>query len=211
MVSFLLGGNKTFEVLDFPYYFSEITEIVYRDNEFLQDSFNVLSDLRLALEENGLEPILDDSLRNEESAIIIAEFISLDSSLSIPLSEDGISVSAEGNSISLVDIGEIDRSGGILFHLKSVRGGNHQLFILADNLPSLENGIALLINGGLDPCVLHPSTAFCGPETLVSPTLEETEEEPPTLQIEPTEAEGSIETPEDTPQNPPLLTATPFP
>ncbi|MDA1330535.1 MAG: hypothetical protein O3B43_05670 [Chloroflexi bacterium] len=202
VVGFLLGGDRRYELLDFPHYFDETVEFIFPDSGFFQQTFGTAAALRQALEAAGIEPNQDDNLLPGDQALIVANYSGLDSQLRDLLIQDGIRVNSVGNLISLRDIGELDRSGSVLFHLHQEESGSYQLFILADGPAALERGVVLLLEGELESCLVRPATAFCGSDTLATPT--------PTP--EPTRTPFATSTPaeelESTPDSEPTPTAS---
>lgn len=170
VVGFLLGGERQFELLDFPHFFKDSVELVFPDSAFLQDSFESTADLRRALEIAGVEPHQDDNLLPGETAIVVSSFDNLDQSLRDILISEGLRVNTVGNLVSLRDVGELNRTNSVILHLRIDEDGNHQLFILADSNEALDRGLSLLLEGGLEDCMLRPETAFCGASTLATPT-----------------------------------------
>lgn len=201
VVAFLLGGERRYQLLDFPHFFNQGVELVYPDSAFLQSAFASAASLRQALTDAGIQPNLDDNLLPGETAVIVAPFDGLDSSLRDLLIAEGIRVNAVGSLLTLRDIGELERSGAVLFHLRVDEEGRYQLFILADTVAAFDRGISLLLEGNLGACLLRPATAFCGPETLVTPTPTEFPTSTPFPTGTPFEAEpqGESPTPEPTP------------
>lgn len=212
IVAFLLGGDRRFELLDFPYFFSDSVELIYLDSELLQASIGLFADLRQALENAGVEPHADDNLLPGEMAIVVAEFTGLDSAIRDLLIAEGIRVNTVGNLISLRDIGELDRTEAVLLHLRTDDDGNYQLFILTDTIEALERGISLLLDGGLKTCLLRPATAFCGSE--VHPEEPPPPAEPPSPTPFPDETPIATDDSSPTPESPegtPTEAPTPTP
>jgi hypothetical protein len=200
IVAFLLGGERSYELLDFPHFFDDSVELVFTESAFLQDSFSATANLRQRLEDAGIAPHQDDNLLPGESALVISEFSGLDSSLRDLLIDEGIRVNTVGELITLRDVGELDRSNSVLLHLKVDDDGRYQLFILADTAEALERGISLLLDGGLERCTLRPETAFCSADTLATPTVSPTPSRTPIPSATPSPTgEEAVATPDTTP------------
>ena len=211
VVAWLLGGERQYEVLDFPHFFEESVEFVYTDSSFLQQTFSTASDLRTALQAAGLTPNQDDNLLPGEQALVVAQYAGLDSSIRQLLSDDGVRVNSVGNLINLQDIGEIDRSGSVLFHLHQEDNGAYQLIILVDSAEDLERGVSLLLEDEFERCVLRPQTALCSPDSLATPTPTATPTSTPSAtngEVEGQETEPAPATEEPTPSPTPTPTAT---
>ncbi len=170
IVAFLLNGEREFDLLDFPYFYEGTVELVYPQVDFLSETFGVTADLRAALLDAGIEPHQEDNLIPGEQALIVSTFLDLDSSLKTILREEGVLVNEAGDSVTLQDIGELDPANSVLFQLHELEDGQYQLFILADEAEALESSVLLLLEGGLEECMLRPGTAFCSPQTLATPT-----------------------------------------
>jgi hypothetical protein len=179
IVAFLLSGQREYDLLDFPYFFNDTVQLVYPDSTFLSNTFGVSSDLRAALKDAGLEPNQEDDVFPGLEALIISTYDGLDSSMRNTLSEDGIRINSVDNTISLRNVGDLDRADTLLFQLHIEDEGIHQLYILADNAKALEHGVTLLLEGGLEECLIRPETAFCNSTSLATSTP--TSEFPPTL------------------------------
>lgn len=194
IVAFLLGGERQFDLLDFPYFYEGTVELVYPESEFLSAAFGVSADLRSALINAGLEPNQEDNLLPGEQALIVSTYAGLNSSLRDVLASEGVRVNSVANIVTLRDVGELDRAASVLFQLHQLDDGQYQLFILADDAAALERGVLLLLEGGLEDCMLRPATAFCSPDTLATPTPSPTPTRTPFATSQPEE-----ETPEVTP------------
>lgn len=180
IVSFLLSGERDFNLLDFPNFLSGQTKLVYLNSQFLQDNFADTVTLREALESAGLEVLLDDQYSPDDAMILIADYKDVEPGLRDRLIGDGVRVQLDGDKVVVSDVGELNRDGSALFHLARNDAGEYQLFILVDGNEALRRGIKLLLDGELSACLLKEDTALCTPASLATPTPTPTPTHTPT-------------------------------
>ena len=198
VVAFLLGGQRDYGLLDFPYFFEGQVELVFPDSGFLAASFGVSTDLRTTLLDAGVEPIQEDNALPGDQALVVSTYSSVPSELRSFLEQEGVRVNPSSAQVNLRDIGSLATEDSILFQLHKLEGGGgYLLFVLAEDAISLERGIELLLNDGLGACMLRPGTAFCAPSTLATATP--TPWPSPTPFASPTPSEPGSPSPEPTP------------
>lgn len=167
VVSFLLGGDRDYQLLDFPNVFSGDVDVVYSDSDLLQQTFAESGELRLLLADAGLGTQLRDSLRSGASAVVVGSYSNLGSDARRALAADGIDFDG---GVNISGVGSFSPSGTTLFHLHRNRSGAYQLFIMAENAKALKAGLQVLFDGKLDSCGLTDETALCIPGSLPTPT-----------------------------------------
>ena len=197
VVAFLLSGDPTFELLDFPQVFGNAAKVVVLDSELLSEAFEDISALRQMLEASGVETSLDDSLFEDEPSIILGTYDSLDGRTQNLLLEDGIRLLSFRDVVVIPDAGELSRSGTVLVHLHRAENGAYELVILGDGVESLRDGLRIILEGRLEECLLHPNTALCVPQILATPTPTPRFSDTPTPTVGGTPGEGT-ETPTPT-------------
>lgn len=192
VVAFLLGGDRDYQLLDFPYVFEGDVDLVYTDTSLLQQTFEENGKLRQLLADAGLGSQLSDSLSSGSPAVVVGTYSTASSAVTRALAGDGIDFDG---GVNISGVGDFSTSGTTLFHLHHDRSGQYQLFIMADNAKALSEGLQILFDGKLDACSLTDQTALCVPGNLPTAT--------PTVSGTPgtgtPEAEGTITpTPEPT-------------
>lgn len=209
VVIFLLSGERDFNLLDFPDFFSGETGLVYLDSAFLQENFADTVTLRGALEAAGVEVLLGNVYSPEEPMILIAGYEDVDASLRDRLIRDGVRVQLENGQVVVSEIGGLERAGSALFHLHLSEAGMYQLFILVDGNEALRRGLKLLLDGELSDCLLQPDTALCTPASLATPTPTPTPTNTPAPTFDGTGTPAESETPTPTPEQTQAVTPTP--
>ncbi len=200
VAAFLLGGDRQYDLLDFPYFFEGEVQLVFPDSALLSEAFSVSTDLRSLLIDAGAQPNQEDNILPGEQALVISTYADLPSDLQSVLLEEGVRVSSVGSTINLRDVGELERSGSVLFQLHALEDSGYQLYILADNAEALERGITILLEDGLEACMLRPGTAFCAADTLAPPTPSPTPTRTPFATTTPAEDNPPDDSPaEETP------------
>lgn len=203
VVRFLLTSERTFDLLDFPFFFSTPTDVVYTDTRLLDATFEDATALRETLRGIGAETALQSELDDERALIFLGLYDDVDDEVLALLEADGItitdeplapegeddsSVESRGRSqgqITLEGVGSLERGGTTLFHLHRAEDGPYQLYLLATDEIILSDGLALLLEDKLTECMVTPVTALCA--------LAELEEELPEEEDEAGEEEGEEE------------------
>ena len=203
VVRFLLTSERTFDLLDFPFFFSTPTDVVYTDTRLLDATFEDATALRETLRGIGAETALQSELDDERALIFLGLYDDVDDEVLALLEDDGItitdealapegeddsSVESRGRSqgqITLEGVGSLERGGTTLFHLHRAEDGPYQLYLLATDEIILSDGLALLLEDKLTECMVTPVTALCA--------LAELEEELPEEEDEAGEEEGEEE------------------
>jgi hypothetical protein len=195
IVGFLLGGQRGFDLLDFPYFFTGAVDVVYPDSLVLNATFQQAVGLQQTLSEAGAAPELRDERDEDTSLIYIALYDGLEPDVETLLRNDGITLSgrplevnekALGNldegpgdgQIVIEGLGSLERGAATFFHLHDGGNGTYQLYVLAPDAEILAAGLELLAVGGLDECQVDPNTAICGAEVERPETLAGEEEQP---------------------------------
>jgi hypothetical protein len=172
IVSFLLGAERSFELLDFPYFFSETADLIYSDTDLLDSGFEDSVRLRQALADIGVQSLLTSALGPDQPLIYIGLYDDITTAAFNALQADGVGIGA--SDITLEGVGDFSRFDSALIHLHRTDGGLYQLYILADSQDSLANGMAVLLDGRLAECLLSSTTALCrssmGATPPVTPT-----------------------------------------
>jgi hypothetical protein len=199
IVHFLLSSERTFTLLDFPFFYTQLVDIVYTDSELLDKTLDDAVDLREALSNIGLVASLSSEHSDDRPLIYLSLYNDMDWEVRSILREDGVTFNGEEDSstnnndeeqdfteIVLEDIGSLDLRESALFHLHQDRDGAYQLYVMADTSGRLRGAIMLLLEEGPVECLVASNTAFCEPEIppteTPSPTSEATEPpEPPSL------------------------------
>ena len=209
---FLLGGDRQYELLDFPHLFNGQVDLVYSDSSVLEQTFDQYNQLRQMLEQTGAPSSLHDLLIGSDSAVVVGLYNGLDQrSISI-LAGDGVSISS--SDVNIAGTGQFQTANSTLFHLYHSPTGVYQIFILADSVKSLQNGLQFLFNGELNNCLLNSQTALCVGSLTATATSTPTPTMTPTETALTATLEGSItatSTPEgsSTPTTTPTATSTP--
>jgi hypothetical protein len=167
IVTFLLAGDRDYQLLDFPNVFSGSVDLVYSDSSLLQETFEENGKLRELLANSGLGSQLSDSLSSGSPSIVVGTYANPGSTAERALAGDGIDFDG---GVNISGVGDFSASGTTLFHLHRDRTGAYQLFIMADDAKALEVGLQILLDGKLDSCGLTDQTALCIPGTLPTPT-----------------------------------------
>jgi cell division septation protein DedD len=201
IIGFLLSGERDFDLIDFPNFFSQTVRLVHLESSLLQENFTATVALREALEAARVNVFLDDNYTAEEPLVLISDYGTIDAGLRNRLIGDGVFIELSGGQITVNDIGSLERGGSVLFHLHVSEAGVYQLFILSDGNQALRRGLALLLEGGLGECLLQPDTALCTPATFATPTPSPT----PTETASPTSDGSETPTPDGS------TTSTPTP
>jgi hypothetical protein len=181
IVGFLLGGQRGFDLLDFPHFFKGAVDVVYPDSLVLNATFQQAVGLQQTLSEAGAAPEMRDERDEDASLIYIALYDGLEPDVEALLRGDGISFGDEpvgentkalgnlaggpgGGQINIEGLGSLERGGATFFHLHDGENGTYQLYVLAPDAEILAAGLELLTAGGLDECQVDPNTAICGAE-----------------------------------------------
>jgi hypothetical protein len=167
MVAFLLGGQRAYQLLDFPNIFGERVDLVFPHSGLLEQNFEQVGKLRQLLSGAGLGTQLADAYGSTTPAIVLDLYGELDSATSRRLNADGIDFES---GVNIDGVGAFSASGTTLFHLHQDSSGAYQLFILADSAKSLADGLQILLDGKLDQCGLTDQTALCIPGSVSTPT-----------------------------------------
>lgn len=167
MVVFLLGGERDYQLLDFPNVFTEQVALVFPHSSVLEQNFEETGKLRQLLSQAGLASQLANDYDSGTAAIVVDLYADLDSTTSRILSTDGIDLAS---GVNIDEVGNFSAAGSTLFHLHRDRSGSYQLFILADTARSLATGLQILFDGKLDQCSLTVQTALCLPGSVPTAT-----------------------------------------
>lgn len=167
VVNFLLGGERNYQLLDFPNVFSENVDLVYSDTNLLQQTFEENGRLRGLLANAGLGTQLRDSFDSNTPAVVVGLYSDPGGAASRALAGDGIDFDG---GVNISGVGSFSSFGTSLFHLHLDSSGSYQLFIMADSAKALTEGLELLLAGKLDSCGLTDQTALCIPGSLPTST-----------------------------------------
>jgi hypothetical protein len=172
VATFLLGGQRNYDLLDFPHFIEGRVELVFPDSDLLTEAFSVSADLRSTLIDAGALPVQEDNVLPGDQAIVVSTYSGVPSNLQTILQQEGVRILNSSDQISLRDVGQLDQQDSVLLQLHQLEGeeGGYVLFILADDAESLERGVSLLLSGEIEGCMLRPGTAFCAPSILATPT-----------------------------------------
>lgn len=174
IVSFALGGQRSFGLRDFPYFFESETAIVYEDAVTLNNTFADMVQLRGRLTDDSIPASLAEEYDEENAFIYLALYDQASEDVldllendgvtlsDDPLSEDGEAPLSNG-SIVVEDVARLERGGTALLHLvqPGEDGSAYRLVILASEEEDLSAGINLLMSGSLPDCLITPQTAVC--------------------------------------------------
>lgn len=169
MVAFLLGGDRQYQLLDFPNVFSDSVDLVYTDSQLLEQTFEEADQLRQLLAHAGLATQLKDDLSANSASVVVGLYANADSESLRTLAGDGIDFDG---GVNISGVGHFSSFGTTLFHLHQNRSGEYQLFIFAESAKALSTGLAVLFEGKLDQCGLTDQTALCIPGAVATPTPE---------------------------------------
>jgi hypothetical protein len=202
IVQFLLSSERTFSLLDFPYFFTQYADIVYTDSELLEKTFDGAFDLREMLSAIGLVASLSSEHSEDRPLIYLSTYNDMDWEVRSILRKDGITFNGSGSSsssskdqsfteVTLEDVGTFKLRGTALFHLHQDEDGAYQLYVLAETSSWVKGAIEMLLKEGPAECLVSSNTAFCEPDIDATET--------PTPTPKPTETPIPTPTPEDTP------------
>jgi hypothetical protein len=195
-VAFLLGGDRSFELVDFPQVFDGEVQLVYSDTTLLSEIFEENTALRQLIESAGANVVLNNNFLADQAAVIMGTYTSVTDATRALLTEDGVRITAT-NGIGIADVGELSATGSVLFHLHRGADGAYQLIVLGEDARSLRNGLQVLLDGRLAECLLQARTALCMPGVLATPSPTPTPSETVTPGG-PTETSSGSETPTPT-------------
>jgi len=213
IVQFLVSSERTFTLLDFPSYFAQSVDIVYTDDDLLERTLDEALGLRDALADIGSVASLSSEFSEERPLVYLGLYNDVDVEVQSILKKSGITFdggNASFTEVTLEDIGSFDLKDTALFHLYQDREGAYQLYILSDTSSRLKGAITMLLDKGLDECLVTDNTAFCEPEIPATdtPTPEPMSTSEPPLTTEGLDYGEPFGTPEPTttPETPPTET-----
>jgi len=169
IVRFLLGAERSFDLLDFPYFFSSASaDLVYNDTDLLDATFEDSVRLRQALTDIGVQSLLTSAIDPGRPLIYVSLYDDKATAAFSALKAGGITTGT--SDLTIEDIGDFSRPDSALFYLHRTDDGVYQLYILADSQESIADGITILLEGRLSECLLSPTTALCRSAMLATPT-----------------------------------------
>jgi hypothetical protein len=190
---FLSSGERSFDLSDFPYFFSSSLDMVFGDSFLLSTHFEQAVALKDALFATGREAVFRDEEHPDTDLVFVGRFKDAER-VSHYLSLGGISVldlddertptdtEARANAsagrgsdileeedgfvrgrIAIEGVGDFEKGGTSLFYLVQEQGRN-VLIILTDRHETAKDAFELLDNGKFAECLAGPRLAVCQTE-----------------------------------------------
>lgn len=163
LLEFLLSGQRRFDLMDFPYIFTD--EVVL----WITESFSISADtiptimgIRDSLLERGITLRVEEQLPEDSDIIVLSPFDAEDPVLDMLESVEGLVLPADEDDGFLIapNFGRVHPAGIGLILLQEV-DGHFTLFLLADTPDDLLSLAEIVMEDTLQGCLVFENTALC--------------------------------------------------
>jgi hypothetical protein len=172
--AFALSGARGFDLTDFPHFFQSPTDLVYQNPVTLNQTFEDSVALRTSLASVGTEASLADAVGEDNPYIYVSLYDDASNDVLDLLEANGITISDEplsddssggDGTIAIEGVARLEMGDTTFMHLAQPGGEDdddrYRLVILASDEETLSAGVARLLAGDLNACLVTATTAVC--------------------------------------------------